>query len=47
MSITAGEMDYLVGGISMKLFSGMVFRILEQGTDGRKLGRWGHITITC
>ena len=42
----AQESEHLVGGVAIAAFGDLVYRISDQGTDERNLGRWGYITIT-
>ena len=38
--------EFVVGGNAMIAFNDVVYRISEQGCDGRLLGRWSYFTIT-
>ena len=38
--------EYLIEGTAMMTFEDLVFRILDQGSDDRELGRWTFITLS-
>ena len=45
-SVPPGDSEFQVGGTAMLMLGDVTFRISDQGTDFRNLGRWSYITLT-